>query len=380
VSSLIPPTLTIGVEEEYQIIDPETRELKSYISQLLNEKGKIVDREVKPELLQSQVELGTNVCQTIDELHDELARQRGAICYLAEQKGLRIASAGTHPFSHWMDQDVTPRERYIGLMQELGDVAQRLLIFGMHVHIGIEDRDFAIDCMNVTRYLLPHILALTTSSPFWNGRNTGLKSYRTVLFSDLPRTGLPDYFRDWSAFEKFVNTLVNTGCIPNGSKIWWDARPHFLYPTLEFRMSDAMTTIDEAVAVAALLQAIIAWMWDLRQHNQTFRLYRRDIIEENRWRAVRYGIDGDMIDWGKEKAVPTRWLIRELLRLVDPYVEELGSRKYIEHIYTILENGTSADRQLKVYKESGGDLKAVVDHLIMETRRGIIYPDGSTPE
>jgi carboxylate-amine ligase len=245
----------------------------------------------------------------------------------------------------------------------------------MHVHIGIEDRNFAIDCMNVTRYLVPHILALTTSSPFWNGRNTGLKSYRSVLFSDLPRTGLPDYFRDWSAFESFVNSLANTRCIPDGSKIWWDVRPHFIYPTLEFRMSDAVTTIDEALAIAALLQAIIAWLWDLRQHNMTFRLYRRDLIEENRWRAIRYGIDGDMIDWGKGEALPTRWLIRELLRLVDPYVDQLGSRKYIEHIYTILEHGTSADRQLRVYQESGGDLKAVVDHLIEETHRGVIYPD-----
>ena len=371
------PSLTIGVEEEYQIIDPETRELKSYITQLLNEKGEIIDREVKPELMQSQVELGTKVCQNLDELHDELARQRGAICFLAEQKGLRIASAGTHPFSHWMKQEVTPKERYMGSVKELGDVGHRLLIFGMHVHIGIEDRDFAIDCMNVTRYLIPHLLALSTSSPFWNGRETGLKSYRSVVFSDLPRTGLPDYFRDWSTFTSFVGSLVNTGCIPDGSKIWWDVRPHFLFPTLEFRMADAVTTIDEALAIAALLQAVIAWLWDLRQHNMTFRLYRRDLIDENRWRAIRYGIDGQMIDWGKEKELPTRWLIRELLRLVDPYVDDLGSRKYIEHIYTILEHGTSADRQLRVYRESGGDMKAVVDYLIEETRRGVIFPDGT---
>ncbi len=374
-SVMKPPSLTIGIEEEYQIIDPETGELKSYITQLLNERGQIIDREVKPELLQSQVELGTKVCQNLEELHDELARQRGAIVYLAEQKGLAIASAGTHPFSHWKQQEVTPKERYMGSMKELGDVGQRLLIFGMHVHIGIEDREFAIDCMNVTRYLIPHVLALSTSSPFWNGRKTGLKSYRSVVFSDLPRTGLPDYFRDWFSFQKFVDSLVNTGCIPDGSKIWWDVRPHFLYPTLEFRMCDAVTTIDEALAIAALLQAVIAWLWDLRQHNMTFRLYRRDLIEENRWRAIRYGIDGQMIDWGKEEELPARWLIRELLRLVDPYVNQLGSRPYIEHIYTILEHGTSADRQLRVYEESGGDLKAVVDYLISETKRGVIYPD-----
>ncbi len=368
------PTLTVGIEEEYQIVDPETRELKSYITQFLDKGTRVSHREVKPEFMQSQVELGTAVCKNIAELHIELAQQRGAILDLAEQQGLTIVSAGTHPFSRWVDQDITPKQRYAGLLEEMQAVAQRLLIFGMHVHIGIEDRDFAIDAMNVMRYMVPHISALATSSPFWNGRNTGLKSYRSVLFSDLPRTGLPDHFPDWASFEKFIGSLVNTGCIPNGSKIWWDVRPHWQFPTIEFRMCDACTTIDEAIAIAALLQAIVAWLWDLRQKNMTFRQYRRDLIEENRWRAIRYGLDGKLIDWGKEEELPARWLIRELLRLVDPYVEELGSRPYIEPIYTILEHGSSADRQLRVYKESGGDFKAVVDLLIEETKRGVIRP------
>ncbi|NUQ39110.1 MAG: carboxylate-amine ligase [Caldilineales bacterium] len=367
------PSLTLGVEEEYQIIDPETRELTSYITHFLDE-GVMVERELKAELMQSQVELGTSVCRTVGELYEELARQRGTICHLAEGRNLKIVSAGTHPFSHWLKQEVTPKERYFGLLSEMQILAQRLLIFGMHVHIGIEDRDFAIDCMNVMRYMVPHIAALASSSPFWNGRDTGLKSYRTVLFSDLPRTGLPDYFPDWASFERFITSLVNTGCIADGSKIWWDVRPHWKFPTLEFRMCDGCTTIDEAVAIAALLQAVVAWLWDLRQRNMTFRTYRRDLIEENRWRAVRYGLDGKLIDWGKEQEVPARWLIRELLRLVDPYVEQLGSRKHIEHIYTILEQGASADRQLRVFRESGGDVKAVVDHLIAETSRGIIRP------
>ncbi len=368
------PTLTVGIEEEYQIVDPETRELKSYITQFLDKGTRVSHREVKPEFMQSQVELGTEVCKNIAELHTELAQQRGAILDLAEEQGLTIVSAGTHPFSRWVDQDITPKQRYAGLLEEMQAVAQRLLIFGMHVHIGIEDRDFAIDAMNVMRYMVPHISALATSSPFWNGRNTGLKSYRSVLFSDLPRTGLPDHFPDWASFEKFIGSLVNTGCIPNGSKIWWDVRPHWQFPTIEFRMCDACTTIDEAIAIAALLQAIVAWLWDLRQKNMTFRQYRRDLIEENRWRAIRYGLDGKLIDWGKEEELPARWLIRELLRLVDPYVEELGSRPYIEPIYTILEHGSSADRQLRVYKESGGDFKAVVDLLIEETKRGVIRP------
>ncbi len=369
------PSLTLGIEEEYQIIDPETRELTSYITHFLDE-GVMIERELKPELHQSQVELGTKVCHTLGELYEELARQRGTICYLAERRGLKIASAGTHPFSHWMKQEVTPRERYYGVMEEMQVLAQRLLIFGMHVHIGIEDKNFAIDCMNVMRYMIPHIMALSTSSPFWNGRNTGLKSYRSVIFSDFPRTGIPDYFEDWSEFEGFVGRLVTTGCIPDGSKIWWDLRPHHQFGTLEFRMCDACTTIDEAVGIAALLQAIVAWLWDLRQRNMTFRVYRRDLIDENRWRAVRYGLDGKLIDWGKEAEMPARWLVRELIRLVDPYVETLGSRAYVEKIYAILEHGSSADRQLRVYQESGGDLKAVVDHLIAETERNVIRPEG----
>lgn len=369
------PALTIGIEEEYQIIDPETRELTSYITQFLNEGSFLIERELKSEFLQSQVELGTEVCANIAELHYELTHQRGTILHLAEQQGLKIVSAGTHPFSHWIKQEVTPKERYYGLLEELQMLARRLLIFGMHIHIGIEDRDFAIDCMNVMRYMVPHIAALATSSPFWMGRNTGLKSYRAVLFSDLPRTGLPDYFPDWHAFEGFVNSLVHTGCIPDGSKIWWDVRPHSQFPTLEFRMCDACTTIDEAIAIAALLQAIVAWLWDLRQRNLTFRVYRRDLIEENRWRAIRYGIDGNLIDWGKEQEKPARWLVRELLHLVDPYVEQLGSREFIEPIYHILEHGTSADRQLGVYKATDGDMRAVVDHLIAETAQGAVHPD-----
>jgi carboxylate-amine ligase len=247
----------------------------------------------------------------------------------------------------------------------------------MHVHVGVENRDFAIDCMNTVRYTLPHILALTTSSPFWSGRHTGLKSYRSIVFEDLPRTGLPETFSSWAAFERFVQRLVNTGCIADGSKIWWDVRPHYAFPTLEFRVPDICTRAEEAVAVAALLQAIVAWMWDLRKHNMTFRTYRRDLIAENKWRALRDGLDGQMIDFGKEEEAPTRQLVRELLLLVDEQIDELGSRDEVEVIYRILENGTSADRQVRVYQAHGGDanreeaLRAVVDHLVRETAEGI---------
>lgn len=378
------PSLTIGIEEEYQIIDPETRELKSFITQFMESKEGAMEVKkgelkagVKPELHASMVELGTPVCQNVAELKAALFAQRAAIRELAGQRGLQIAAASTHPFSHWLGQEISPFERYTKTVEDHQVIAQRMLIFGMHVHVGVEDRDFAIDCMNTVRYVLPHILALTTSSPFWAGRHTGMKSYRSIVFEDLPRTGLPETFSSWAAFERFVQRLVNTGCIVDGSKIWWDVRPHYAFPTLEFRVPDICTRAEEAVAVAALLQAIVAWMWDLRRRNMTFRTYRRDLIAENKWRALRDGLDGRMIDFGKEEEVATRQLVRELLLLVDEQIDELGSRDEVEVIYRILEEGTSADRQVKVFLQHGGDanreeaLRAVVDHLVRETAEGI---------
>jgi carboxylate-amine ligase len=379
-----PPSLTIGIEEEYQIIDPETRELKSFITQFMESKEGAMEVKkgelkagVKPELHASMVELGTPVCHNVAELKAALFAQRAAIHDLAAQRGLQIAAASTHPFSHWLGQEISPYERYTKTVEDHQVIAQRMLIFGMHVHVGVEDRDFAIDCMNTVRYTLPHILALTTSSPFWSGRHTGLKSYRSIVFEDLPRTGLPETFPSWAAFERFVQRLVNTGCIADGSKIWWDVRPHYAFPTLEFRVPDICTRAEEAVAVAALLQAIVAWMWDLRRRNMTFRTYRRDLIEENKLRALRDGLDGQMIDFGKEEEVATRQLVRELLTLVDEQIDALGSRDEVEVIYRILEEGTSADRQVRVYQAHGGDanheeaLRAVVDHLVRETAEGI---------
>jgi carboxylate-amine ligase len=381
---MTPPSLTIGIEEEYQIIDPETRELKSFITQFMESKEGAIEVKkgelkagVKPELHASMVELGTPVCHNVAELKAALFAQRAAIHELAAQRGLQIAAASTHPFSHWLGQEISPYERYTKTVEDHQVIAQRMLIFGMHVHVGVEDRDFAIDCMNTVRYVLPHILALTASSPFWSGRHTGLKSYRSIVFEDLPRTGLPETFSSWAAFERFVQRLVNTGCIADGSKIWWDVRPHYAFPTLEFRVPDICTRAEDAVAVAALLQAVVAWMWDLRKHNMTFRTYRRDLIAENKWRALRDGLDGQMIDFGKEEEAPTRQLVRELLLLVDEQIDELGSRDEVEVIYRILEEGTSADRQVRVYQEHGGDanceeaLRAVVDHLVRETAEGI---------
>jgi carboxylate-amine ligase len=294
---------------------------------------------------------------------------------LAALKNLSIAAAGTHPFSHWVDQEITPLERYIGTQDAMQDLARQLLIFGTHVHIGIEDRDFLIDAANVARYFLPHILCLSTSSPFWIGRKTGLKSYRSVVFRAFPRSGVTPVLRGWSDYQNYLETLIATNSIPDGSKVWWDVRPHWKYPTLEFRVCDVFTRVDEAVSVAAILQAIVAKLWKMRRDNITFRVYPSELIDENKWRAVRYGLDGNLIDFGKQQELPARELIRELIDwFIADVVDELGSRKDVEYAYRILEEGSSADRQIAVYDKTG-DIKAVVDHLIAESREGVVPDD-----
>jgi carboxylate-amine ligase len=366
-----PPSLTIGVEEEYQIIDPQTRELRSYITEILAEGQMLLREQVKPELHQSIVEIGTNVCHTPAEVRAELVRLRGTIIGLADKNGLKIAAAGTHPFSSWVTQEITPLERYLGVQQDMQDLAKQLLIFGTHVHIGIEDREFMIDAMNVIRYLLPHLLCLSTSSPFWMGRQTGLKSYRSIIFRHFPRSGMPRVFQSWADYTYLLDTLVQTHSIPDSTKIWWDVRPNGRYPTLEVRICDVCTRVDEAVCIAAILQAVVAKLWKLRRDNMTFRVYPSDLIEENKWRAVRYGLDGNLIDFGKQAEAPAREMIRELIEwFIGDIADELGSRREIEYALTILENGSSADRQVAVYERTH-DLKSVVDSLIAETAEGV---------
>jgi carboxylate-amine ligase len=367
-----PPSLTIGIEEEYQIIDPNTRELRSYITQILDE-GKLVLREaVKAELHQSMVEVGTEVCKTAAEARAELVRLRKGIIELAGKHGQKIAAAGTHPFSSWIEQEITPFERYLGVWKDMRDLAHQLLIFGTHVHIGIEDKDFLIDCMNVARYFAPHVLALSSSSPFWMGRDTGLKSYRSIIFRHFPRSGIPPTLHSWNEYSDYVNVLVRTKSIPDGTKIWWDVRPNWRYPTLEFRICDVCTRVDEAVCVAAIFQAIVAKLWKLRRDNLTFRHYPTALIEENKWRAVRYGIGGNLLDLGRQEERPAKHLIVELLSwFLNDVVDDLGSRTEVEYALNILESGTSADRQLANYQKTG-DLKAVVDQLIAETANGVV--------
>lgn len=369
---------TLGIEEEFQIVDPKTRELRSHVSEFLEEGKMILGEQIKPEMIQSMIEVGTGICKNIQEARADITRLRSIISGLAGKTGLAIVAASTHPFSHWQDQKIYDDERYSLLVQELQTVARSLLIFGLHVHVGVADLDRRIHIMNAARYFLPHVLALTTSSPFWMGHNTGLKSYRSEVFKQFPRTDIPDHFDSYSSFQRYVDLLVKTGCINDGKKIWWDLRPHPVFPTLEFRICDIPTRVDDTVAIAALFQAIVAKLTRLIEKNLGFRLYRRMLVQENKWRAVRWGIDGKMIDFGKQKEVPTRDLILELLEFVDDVVDELDSRKEIEHIHKILERRTSAEEQLRVFAETK-DLNCVVDRLIELTMENVPVTTDFTP-
>ncbi|MGC2235496.1 MAG: carboxylate-amine ligase [Pyrinomonadaceae bacterium] len=362
---------TLGIEEEFQIVDPVTRELKSHVSEILDEGKMLLGEKIKPEMIQSMIEVGTGVCANIQEAREDITQLRCIISSLARQKGMAIAAASTHPFSKWSEQTIFEADRYKLLVDELQMVARSLLIFGVHVHVGIADLDRRIHIMNAARYFLPHVLAMTTSSPFWLGFNTGLKSYRSEVFKKFPRTDIPDHFESFQQFQGYVDLLTKMNCIQDGSKIWWDVRPHHLFPTLEFRICDIPTRVDDTIAVAALFQAIVAKLTILIDKNLGFRLYHRRLIQENKWRAVRYGLDGKLLDLGKQKEVPVKDLIRELLEFVDDVVDDLDSRKEIEHIHTILDRGTSADEQLKVYHESGEKFEPVVDMLIKNTMENV---------
>jgi carboxylate-amine ligase len=365
------PSLTLGIEEEYQTIDPETRDLRSHIDMEIISKGKTILREaVKPEMHQSVIEVGTGICKDIKEAKRQIFELRRSIVELARQNGLRLAASGTHPFADWRKQEIYPDQRYIEIVEDMKMVARANLIFGLHVHVGVEDRETAIHLMNAARYFLPHILALSTNSPFWLGMETGFKSYRCKVFDKFPRTNIPDYFPSWGEYESFINLLVQTNCIDNAKKIWWDIRLHPHFPTLEFRICDIPMRADETIAIAALIQATVAKLYKLHAANTGYRLYRRALIMENKWRALRYGIDGKLIDFGKRTEVPLRDLMYEYLHLIDDVVDELGSREEINYIHRILEHGSGADRQLRVFRETN-DLRKVVDYIMAETEAGL---------
>ncbi len=365
---------TLGIEEEFAIVDPETRELRSHIQEIL-EGGKLMLKEqIKPEMHQSVVELGTEICQSVVEARKHVVELRSHLAALAGKSGLKIASAGTHPFSHWHDQLITEGERYKEIVQDMQQVARANLIFGLHVHVGIPNRESAIHVMNQARYFLPHIYALSANSPFWVGRDTGFKGYRLKVFERFPRTGIPDAFEGLSEYEDYCKLLVRTNCVDNAKKIWWDIRLHPFFDTLEIRVCDAQSRVDDTIAIAALIQAVIVKLHKLQQANLSFRIYRRRLIDENRWRAARYGLDGKLIDFGRERELETRSLLHEMLEFISSEIEELGSRREVEHIERIIREGNGADRQLEVWRQSK-DIKAVVDSIIRETYEGLGVPE-----
>ena len=353
---------TLGVEEEYMVIDPESRELRSHQQKIVTEGQKVIKDKVKAEMHQAVVEVGTDICQNIDEAFQDVATLRKTISHIAGDLGLWVAAAGTHPFSHWKNQLITEHARYNEIVNELQEAARSNLIFGLHVHVGMESREMANHIANSTRYFLPHIYALSTNSPFWEGRTTGYKSFRTKVFDKFPRTGIPETFESIEAYDNYVKLLVKTNCIDNAKKIWWDLRVHPFFNTVEFRICDVPMTVPETIAIAALFQGICAKIYKLRAQNLNFMQYSRALINENKWRASRYGIDGRLIDFGKEEEINTRVLIYEVLDFVDDVVDQLGSRHAVQYVHKMLEHGTGADRQLKVFEQTN-NLVNVVDYI-----------------
>lgn len=365
------PSFTLGIEEEYQTVDPESRDLRSHVATEMLARGKLrLEERVKAELHQSVIEVGTRICRNIKEAQEDLFDLRRNMVRLAEEHGLMLVAGATHPFADWRMQEIYPDPRYAQVVEDLQLVARANLIFGLHVHVGIEDKEAAIRVMNSLRYFLPHILALSTNSPFWQGMETGYKSYRAKVFENFPRTNLPDSFASYSEFENYVDLLIKTNCIDNAKKIWWDIRPHPFFDTIEVRICDIPLRAQETIAIAALIQATACKLWKLHSRNVDYRAYSRALLMENKFRAVRYGLDGMMIDFGKQAELPARDLILEYLDFVDDTVDELDSREEIGYIHYMLEQGSGADRQLRVFRETGS-MRDVVDYMALETKAGL---------
>lgn len=373
------PAFTIGIEEEYLLVDRETRDLCAEPPpSMMQDCEKRLTGQVSPEFLQAQIEVETRVCGSIAEARADLSHLRTTVAEVANQHGLAPIASGTHPFAHWHDQKHTDKERYNVLARDMQALAYRLLICGLHVHIGIEDEDLRIDLMGQARYFMPHLLALSSSSPFWEGLETGLMSYRLSVFDGLPRTGIPDLFDSYGEYQRLVSQMASAGLIEDASKLWWDVRPSASYPTLEMRICDMCTRLDDAVTIAAIYVCLMRMLYRLRQGNQRWRVYPRTLIHENRWLAQRYGLSGELVDFGKGELVPYAELLEEIIEIVREDAEELDCVAEVEHARDIVARGTSAQHQLAVYKSAlraGANaseaLRSVVDWLIEETVAGV---------
>jgi len=372
------PSFTLGIEEEYLLVDRSTMDLVSDPPPtIMKECQSQTQRQVSPELLRSQIEVGTKVCNTIGEAREDLARLRSIVIEAAGREGMSPIAASTHPYGRWLEQKHTPVERYRDLTMELQAAARRLLICGMHVHVGIEDDELRIDLMNQMRYFVPHLLAMSTSSPFWEGVDTGLKSYRLTIFDALPRTGLPKRFESFAEYQRHVEILVKAGLLEDATKIWWDIRPSARYPTLETRIFDVCTRLEDAIALAALTMCLLRMLYRLRIKNQRWRIYNAMLLNENRWRAMRYGTDDQLLDLARAELVPFPDLLEEILAIVAKDAEALGCQSEVMHLREIVARGTSAHRQVDVYeraKKAGAGhedaLRQVVAFLIDETAQG----------
>ena len=373
------PSFTLGIEEEYLLVDRETRNLISEVpSSMLPECERLLEGQVTPEFFQSQIEVGTRVAHSVHEAHADLARLRMTVAHVAEQNGMALIAASTHPFAQWETQRRTRKDRYATLERDLQGVVRRLMISGMHVHVGIEDEDLRIDLMNQANYLLPHLLALSTSSPFWCGEDTGLKSYRIAVWNEMPRTGLAETFDSYGEYHRYVNVMVKAGLIEDSTKIWWDLRPSHRFPTLEMRIADLCTRLDDAVCIASIYLCWLRMLYRLKINNQRWRTYHRFLIEENRWRAQRYGIDRGLVDFGRGEIVPFADLLEEIMELIREDAEYFNCTEQVRHARDIVSRGTSAHWQVRTYQKAMADgadheeaLRAVVDMLIEETLHGL---------
>ena len=369
------PALTLGVEEEYLLVDPQTRNLVAEPSPdfLADCKERLGER-VTPEFLKCQVEIGTPVCTDIADARHHLTALRSVIINTAEKHGMQVMAASTHPFAQWGRQKHTAAPRYDLLDKDMGGAIRRMLICGMHVHAGIEDKDLRIDLMNQMRYFLPHLLALSTSSPFWGGHEMEMRCSRLGIFDSMPRTGIPDRYESWSEYQRVIDRLIKAGVMEDASKLWWDMRPSARFPTLEMRITDVCTRLEDALCIAALYQSLLRMLARMRQKNLRWRIYQRIMLEENRWRAQRYGCTNSMIDLGRGECLPFGSLMEEIIEMVAEDATALGCMKEVAHARTILKRGTSACRQLDTFanaKKEGADdataLVAVVDMLVTET-------------